>query len=447
MVRRVNTISNQYGAARLEYPANWDDFCPVLQKARGIAESASICRWRPADELFDQLPDGFELKFYCLKGRDSVRRFLPVNGSDQLIADLFLGGLAVLNRHQQLSDQQLWSYRMMLIFFQKTRSLNNHYKRNFAGFLDLIINKPGRESGDKRNILPDDLVFLDKLTGKEFPGGTTKLQSEGERLAKEHGILKPNRQQIINYGLFAAAMNQPLKLKDPEQIELCVRMSLFNNRNTKICDPETRHWIEEQILIAIEKHQHDSQEKFDNWFSGPRNSFLSQISKKKCPFGKLDNDTVRWVLLEWGWDAYHYVGNCIDAQMRCLKNALPAPLDARERKIFEMVYLKQDYLGEFPLLLLQERLSFLQIPMLAVLNGQEDFDFAGTIHRLLLNYSSMAESRRAADRRIQDFSFQCGKQKRMIKIFEYKDDQPVEDSGNRRRYKPLTDDEEDNWND
>ncbi len=447
MVRRINTISNQYGTVRLEHPAYWDESCPVLQKAREVAESAAICRWRPADKLCNQLPDGFELKFYCLKGRDSVRRFIPLYGSDQLIAELFRGGQAVLKQHHQLSDKEFASYCMKFLFFQKTRSLNNHYKRNFGGFLDLIVKKPGRESGDKRNILPEDLVFLDNLTGKEFPGGITKLQMEGERLTREYGIQRPNRQQIINYGLFAAAMNQPLKLKDPEQIEFCVRMSLFNDTDTRICDPETRLWIEEQILIAIEKHQHDSQEKFDNWFSGPGNSFLSQISKKKCPFGKLDNDIVRWVLLEWGWEAYHYVGKCIDAQMRCLLNALPAPLDERERKIFEMVYLKQDCLGEFPLLLLQERLSFLQIPMLAVLNGQDDFDFAGTIHRLLLYYSSMAESRRAADRRIQGFSDQCRKQKHVIKIFEYKDDQPVEDSGKRRRYKPLTDDEEDNWDD
>lgn len=447
MVRRVKTISNQYGTARLEYPAHWDDSCPILQKARGIAESASICRWRPADELCNQLPDGFELKFYCLKGRDSVRRFLPVNGSDQLIAELFSGGHAVQKQHHQLSDKQFASYSLMFLFFQKTRSLSNHYKRNFAGFLDLIIKKSGRESGNKQNILPEELEFLDNFFGRQIPWGIKKLQIEGEQLAKKHGIKKPTGQQIISYGLFAAAMKKPLKLNAPEQIELCVRMSLFNDRKTKICDPETRLWIEEQILIAIEKHQHDSQEKFDSWFSGPGNSFLSQISKKKCPFGKLDNDMVRWTLMELGWKAYHYIGDCINTQMRCLQNALPTPLNESERKIFEMVYLRQDYLGKLPLLLLQERLSFLQAPMLAVLNGQDDFDVAGTIHQLLLYYSSMAELRRAADRRTQSFSAQCRKQKRVIKIFEYKDDQPVEDNGIRRRYKPLTDDEEDNWND
>ncbi len=52
----------------------------------------------------------------------------------------------------------------------------------------------------------------------------------------------------------------------------------------------------------------DSQEEFDNWFAGPKNSFLTQISKQKSPFGKLNNGMVRWTLMELGWKAYHYVG-------------------------------------------------------------------------------------------------------------------------------------------
>lgn len=442
-----NTVGSHYGTVRIEHCDFWDEPCPILRKAIKVANSALICRWRPADEISDQVPNNFELKFLCLKGKDSVRRFLPITGGDPLIVDLFTGGLAILNRHQGLSDEQRWSYRMMFLFFQKVRSLNNHYKRNFAGFMDLIVKKSGRESGNKRNILPENLGVSDNLIGGQNSWGIKKLQMEGERLAKEYGVQKPNRQQITNYGLFAAAMNQPFNIKAPEEIEYWVRMALYNDRKTEACDPEVTLWIEEQILIAIEKHQHDSQEKFDNWFSGPGNSFLNQISKKKCPFENISNGMVRWALLEFGWKAYHYVSNCIHAQMRSLQNALPAPLEEEERKIFEMVYLKQDYLGEFPLLLLQERLSFLQLPMLAVLNGQDDFDFVGTIHQLLFYYSSMADSRRDADRRTQAFSVECRKQDRMIKIFEYNDDHPIKDDGIRRRYKPLNDDEENNLDD
>ncbi len=73
-----------------------------------------------------------------------------------------------------------------------------------------------------------------------------------------------------------------------------------------------------------------------------------------------------------------------------------------------MVYLRQNYLGDFPLLLLKERLPLLTAPMLSVLSEDDDFDFIGTIHQLLYIYSEMADVRRDADRRIQKSVRQVG---------------------------------------
>ncbi len=98
MVVSGSTVGGQYGTGQIEHFDYWDESCPILRKAHKLADFASICRWRPADEISDELPNKFELKFLCLKGKDSVRRFLPITGGDALISELFAGGLAILNR-------------------------------------------------------------------------------------------------------------------------------------------------------------------------------------------------------------------------------------------------------------------------------------------------------------------------------------------------------------
>ncbi|MEQ8851177.1 hypothetical protein [Gimesia sp.] len=404
MVRKT-TLSDQYGTVRIEHCDYWDLECPILRKAHKAADSALICRWRPADEISDQLPDDFELKFLCLKGKDSVRRLLPMTGSDLLLTNLFAGGLSILNRNQDLSAAERSSYRLMFHFFQRIKKLNNHLERNFASSQDLTVKRSGRETSGRKTVLPEYLGVA--YGGEEAPWSLDRLQTEGKLLAKECGIENPDRKETISYGFFAAAKTSPMQLTNSEGIEFLVRIALYNEQNTVRCDPECQHWIEDRILTAIEEHMGDTQEEFDNWFAGPKNSFLTQISKRKSPFGKLNNGMVRWTLMDLGWKAYRYVGNCIHAQMRCFQNALPAPLNQSERKIYEMIYLKQDYLGDFPLLLLKERLPLLTAPMLSVLSGDDDFDFVGTIHQLLYYYSDMTDNRRGADRRTQFFSKAC----------------------------------------
>ena len=151
--------------------------------------------------------------------------------------------------------------------------------------------------------------------------------------------------------------------------------------------------------------------------------------------------------MDLGWQSYTYVADCIHAQMRYFHNALRNPLSEQERQIFEMVYQKQSYLGNLPLLLLKERIPFLKAPMLALLNGQDDFDFAGTVHQLLNYYSEMADMRRGVDRTTQAFSVACRSQNRKINFFEFDETHPIEDRGQRRKTKPLEDEENQGWDD
>ncbi|MCA9014765.1 MAG: hypothetical protein KDA77_05470, partial [Planctomycetaceae bacterium] len=387
MVVSRNCAESNFGTVRIELPDNQSELSPALARAFQAASARHVYRWFPSEDIRSELPTDFELRFDCLTGKDGVRRFNPTLGSEALISLLFIGGLAILIKHNSLSAEQAWDSQMMFLLFQKMRKLNNHQQRNFQGIKDLYIKRPGRQETGQRNVLPDSLG-----TGPDSinpPWGIDKLKTKGEELARECGYERPSMRQTIEYGLFAAALLHPLMIEDPEQIEGLLRIALYNEWNTCDCDLQTREWIEGEIQEAIRAHLRDSQDDFNEWFWGCKNSFLKQIARKRCPHENVTNSMVRKVLLDLGWRAYTCVAECIHEQMYYFQNALRNPLNEQERQIFEMAYQKQSYLADLPLLLLYERIPFLKAPMLALLRGENDFDFTGTVHRLLFYYSQM----------------------------------------------------------
>jgi len=319
----------------------------------------------------------------------------------------------------------------MSLLFQKVRGLRQHYSRKFQSIADLNIKRSGRNEGDSHNVFPDDL-------------GTT-FDGKGRKLAEENGYNNPPMNQIIEYGLFAAAMKNPLQVSNPQEIESLLRLALYDIPQDAECHDEMKEWIEDQILAAIELHMDDTQEKFNQWFSSSSNTFIKQIAKKKCPHGTLTNDMVRKVLLDLGWQAYAYMAGCLNTQMKCFQNAMPEPLSGKEREIFEMIYLQQEYFNNLPLVLLQERIPFLKWPMLSVLSGRNDFAFVGTLHRLLYYYSSMIDSRRRADLLAKNYSLECHEQNRTIRTFNFDEEHPVEDKGIRHYGKNIYENENDGW--
>lgn len=440
-----NCAESNFGTVRIEIPENETELSSALARACRVASARHVYRWIPSEALRGQLPADFELRFECLTGKDGLRRFYPTLPGEDLIGMLFAGGLAILSRYHGLSAEQRSSYRMMFQLFQKTRKLNNRQQRNFQGLKDLYVKRPGRQETGQRSVLPDSLgTDPDSVSP---PWGIDKLKTKGEELARACGYERPSMRQTIEYGLFAAAKSDPLLIENPEQVAGLLRIALYNERNTCDCDHQTRDWIEGEILKAINAHLGDTQEEYNEWFWGSKNSFLKQIARKKCPYGNVTNSMVRKVLLDSGWWSYTFVADCVHAQMRYFQNALLNPLKEQERQIFEMVYQKQSDLADLPLLLLSERISFLKAPLMAVLDGQNDFEFAGTVHQLLYYYSQMSDSRRGADRLIQDFRMACQSQNHMIKFFECDETCPVEDTGKRRKYKPLYDEENQGWDD
>lgn len=132
--------------------------------------------------------------------------------------------------------------------------------------------------------------------------------------------------------------------------------------------------------------------------------------------------------------------------MQYFRNAIP-DLTESERRLFDCVYLKHPDLGNLPPILLSERMPFLKAPLAQSLEAVE-YDLSGVILRLLTYYAEMADQRRSVDRKTQSYS--VGKRNAEVKghqfrQFEYDEQRPIDDSGNRRLGRLPYDDEDDDW--
>jgi hypothetical protein len=84
--------------------------------------------------------------------------------------------------------------------------------------------------------------------------------------------------------------------------------------------------------------------------------------------------------------------------MQAFRQALPAPLDGRERAWYEALFSKQDHIGGLPLVLLRHRFDVIEGTLDDLVARPGDPAAAGVLLRLLQYYGEMASARRAVDR-------------------------------------------------
>ncbi len=362
--------------------------------------------WRPPERLAQYLPDGFSIPIDCYTGTDGLRRFVPRCNFEELIDLGAVGGLAVLHGLRGFDAHTDHSYRSMQLIHQYvrgranrgTRGMKEHLTRGFDYSRDLHVRQTGRLTDGERDVLPDNIGLAADGTGDRLTVG--QLTTIGRRVATEAGYCNPTNRVSISFGLYETAKLNPLEV-EPDRVSALVRMSLFDI-DTKSSAPneEMLEIVTERLLEAIDDRLEDPQEKFDRWFTGPNNSLVKQISQgKRKRGGNLSIEDVRQALLYLGWQSYRYVGQCLHALMRTIKNSIPCPLTDAERVIFERMFESQACYGDMPLALLAERASFVERAVLAIWNEPENEEHIRTLHRMLSYYAEMATKRREADRR------------------------------------------------
>lgn len=290
----------------------------------------------------------------------------------------------------------------MHFLFQAMQKRREFQNRLFQYSRDLYLRQNSREEDNTRTVLPPFLGQSREGCGHAWT--ISELMEQGALTAEEFEIRRPSQKQIIHCGLFAAARRCPLTVP-PDQIEGLIRASLFQSGASSEIDETTKDQIEERVSRAVHQHLNvGTNTEFMNWLSGGTSSFVKQLAdQKKAPGGRIAQQVVRDVLLELGWQAYHYMADCFSLQIQAFKQAIPDPLSASEQVRFDRIFLPHPALGHLPLLMIRPRISaFNQAFQVYWETGDETM--IPVLHQLLNFYAFMSNERRNADRRGQQIS-------------------------------------------
>ena len=100
----------------------------------------------------------------------------------------------------------------------------------------------------------------------------------------------------------------------------------------------------ERLANAADRHLQDIDDVIE-WFHSTASNWPSAIANQKRGGGKLDRDEVQRVILDFGWDSYWYVAQCLQVFAVAFRHSLGETMTAEERIIFEQFIVQQPYLG------------------------------------------------------------------------------------------------------
>ena len=344
-------------------------------------------RWTPPPDLQRDFHPDFSIGLHAHAGPDGKRRFLPTEGVDSFIDRAFSAGLAMLTRDRQLSSEHTGVFRVMKLIFDRVRRMREHMDREFGHSRDLYIRQLGRETDSDRSVLPERIGKTAAGAGRTW---TPKiLCEEGQSRARDSGVEANTGRVKISYGLLAAAERNPMDIKDSEVAPL-VRIALFSPAEEE--ETLSDDYIAEvlgRLTDLLVKHQYDEEEDFQRWYAD--NLFKAVAGKDRSV------SAVRKAILQLGWQAYEYVGNCVSYYIQAFVRSLPISLSAIERELLNHMYQPQSYLGGIPLVLLLERWQIFDPLIGRLWESPGDPQSVRVLHRLLSYYAEMASHRRIAD--------------------------------------------------
>lgn len=352
--------------------------------------------WRPPEILSRQLPPDFTVEIDCCVAEDGLRRFVPSNGTEQLIHEAFLAGLAILDHERRLDADHRYSYRLMHLLFQLSRRMQEHLNRRFRSADSLFVPKKVRGGNLGHSLLPPGIGFNAAESGRTC--SPSELIRRGREAAIRAGCRAVDEAVAVQYGLREAVRRRPLELRDGKERAL-IHMALFDNSGLEKPPAGVGTIVTDRLGKLLDAHLADERAPFSNWFfPGKGNLVKALAGGPRSPGGRLATDHVRHVLLDLGRQSYQYVADCHQMFWQWFRLALEKPLNPVEFHLFDKMYRPQSYFGDLPLLLLAERCGLISTIIAEIWENSSDPQLVGVMHRLLDIYAQMAPERREVDR-------------------------------------------------
>lgn len=222
------------------------------------------------------------------------------------------------------------------------------------------------------------------------------LQRHGRNAAVVAGICKPQPQDVVSYGFFAAAKQCPIELP-PERCRTLIRDLLIDDsRITLPPDHELTSVVRWRFEELIRRKLHQPQQRFTNWLGGGSSNLVQALQASAKSEGyDLTREQVQRALLDLAWWGLPKIAECMEAFMCSFAEALPQPLNDYERKYFDGLFARQDYLGGLTLMLLAGRCWILRPALEAHWEGTESI---GVLHRVIYDITEAVHKSREVER-------------------------------------------------
>lgn len=358
---------------------------PVLNEA--------LVTWSGACNLPGPLPDKRRLTMRRLTRADGESYYLPTtdDGYYGYASRAFQLGHATLARDRKWDRATYLRYLLAKVVFDRAATTQDRLRSNFSSAHDFRLRPSARVDG-RDNVLPEDF-------GRTADGRIRirlgQLVSIGGQAASAIELVRPAPAERIARGLTEAALLNPLRVKDDE-IGPLFRMALFDV--SKLPDPideaQTAE-VRRRFGELMRNHLDERREIFVRWLGGSGNLVKAIANYGGTKAGRLDREVVKRGLLDWSWEAFGLVGECIEAFARSFAKALPRPLSAGERRYYEAMYYRRPYLGGLPLVLVMDRSPLLKPIVTRLWETPEDPRLIGGLHRVLSYYAEAAPAVRA----------------------------------------------------
>jgi hypothetical protein len=397
-----------------------------LEQHEDWQRSRSLYIWDPPAGLKQRLPSWYQIGLECCTDMKGNRIFSPIpltfDGSSlrekvlRSRADATayawiaaLGGRAICESKNE-SQQPLLSLDIAEFYQRYIRS-----RKEFLGETR-ELKRSFRACGADRAEYDDGHALTGRLgLGPNCAGrgwSSAEINDVGVRSAREGGISNPTPDQIYWRALFEAARSNPLRLNVAE-VESIARQSLFAIAPGRgAVTHDQLQYIADIVATSLREVCSLPEDETAKWICDRKSNLLHRISKRRdLPMPK---EQVKQVMLELGWKSFRLLADCVDTQMRAIRDAMSTPLNRFEADRYERNFLNNSSFC-VPLIILHDRLDVLKDAIINYWNNRDDPDAVAVVQTMMYYFSVLVEYERSEDRRLKQ---QRGKKDHRVSVIK-----------------------------
>ena len=356
----------------------------VVENSMGrlVTCTHSLIEWIPPDEIADNLPVGFSIRFDCYE-KDGVRRFLPSQSQWAVLVEYcHIVGTIIRFMNDNLSSESAHGIQNQRFCSRWMMARQDFSKRKFNYSSDFHVVKSSRDL-PKEHSCTVDFSYLDPNL-ERIGLIRERSQNDNPRKRFHDGLFEITKQWSVHQ----------ITSKPPSRI---VRDAfLVHRKEQQEVTPDQLDEVLERVDRQIQKQSDLDSAQFSKWQTSSKTNLPTVISRMSGQL-KLTRDQTNACLFELGWHGLKQSAFNVDTTMQYIGNTI-GNLNETERRMFDSLYRCCSELDSLPLVLLLERHEFVEPACLEIWNRTDINDVVPQVLIMLHFYGMMVRHRRKSDR-------------------------------------------------